>query len=499
MTAGRDAPGAAGAPVPARHGLAPRGQRQPPGEGGGRFGRMFPSLSAGEVDAAALEALVAHMAGRPRSENNDDIPAGYTYLGQFVDHDITFDPTSQLQRANDPDALVNFRTPRLDLDSLYGAGPAGQPYLYDWDRTPHPGVHLLVGGARGDGGLAPVDLPRNEQGRALLGDPRNDENLIVAQLHLLFIRFHNRVVDHVAAAAPRLAGAELLGEAQRLVRWHYQWIVTHDFLRRIAGPEMARGVLVPDPDGAGARAERRFYRWEDQPYMPVEFSGAAYRFGHSLVRDTYRINDAADGVPIFAPAGDDDARHLGGERRLPADLVIGWEHFFPTSVATTPERTLRIDERLTEALSRVPPHGASLARLNLQRGRALGLPAGADVARHMGVAVLTEQELFLDDATAQAMPATARKALWRGTPLWYYVLCEAKKSGPAGGNGGMHLGPVGGRIVAEVLVGLLEADPHSYLSQAPAWTPELPGSDGDFTMADLVRFTLGRVGAVSAR
>ena len=219
----------------------PRGSEAPdvPAADRGRFGRMFPQLPAGELGTAAIEALVKSM--RHSSADNPDIPAGYTYLGQFIDHDITFDPTSQLQKLNDPLALVNFRTPRLDLDSIYGSGPADQPFLYEWTDPRDRGVKLLD---------VFDDLPRNAQGRALIGDPRNDENLILAQLHLLFIRFHNRVVEHVRER-DRLAGAELLGKAQQLVRWHYQWIVVHDFLRRIVG-ETDGGLACSSRPSAGS-------------------------------------------------------------------------------------------------------------------------------------------------------------------------------------------------------------------------------------------------------
>src|SRR5262249_4606722 len=153
--------------------------------------------------------------------------AGFTYLGQFIDHDLTFDPNSKLERENDPDALVDFRTPRLDLDSLYGDGPADNPFLYQDD-----GVHFLLGLNQ----AFEEDLPRNsaEARRALIGDPRNDENLIVSQLHLAFLKYHNRVVDALRAIRPELSGEKLFGEARRIVRWHYQWIVIHEFLRAIA-------------------------------------------------------------------------------------------------------------------------------------------------------------------------------------------------------------------------------------------------------------------------
>src|SRR6266571_7224923 len=191
----------------------------------GRFGRLFRHLTPFEPEDEDLEALGDTMFEPEPDDNqedpagdNPDIPSGFTYFGQFIDHDITFDPNSKLQRQNDPNALRNFRTPRFDLDSLYADGPDNNPYLYDKD-----GVHLLVGkNAAGED-----DLPRNaaDPKRALIGDPRNDENAIVSQLHLAFIKLHNNVVDHLPANTPHL-----FDEARRIVRWHYQWVVIHDFL-----------------------------------------------------------------------------------------------------------------------------------------------------------------------------------------------------------------------------------------------------------------------------
>jgi hypothetical protein len=451
-----------------RHGIAtPRGLVALAGSRGGRFGRMFASLPSAALSSdtiAELTTALTDVAGT--SLESTRVTAGYTYLGQFVDHDITFDPTPKLQRESDSRALVNFRTPRFDLDSLYGSGRADQPFLYDWSWRKHPGVKLLVGHYPDATSLAKVDLPRNEQERALIGDARNDENLVIAQLHLLFIHFHNRVVDHVVRANPRVGTIALFEEAQRVVRWHYQWIVTHDFLPQIIGDV--------------APFERGLYTWHDQPFMPVEFSGAAFRFGHSMVREDYTLNDGPN-VSIFGRSGDD----LRGFRRLPAALEVEWKNFFRTS-GTSPQNSMRIDTRLAEALSHVPPDGAPLAWLNLQRGRALGLPAGPDVARAMDEAPLGEADLLapwgdrIGDETCET--------LLHATPLWYYILREAEVRG----GGGQHLGPVGGRIVAEVLLGLLEADPNSYLRRWPTWQPELPRAhDASFTMADLVRFTLG--------
>jgi Animal haem peroxidase len=411
-------------------------------------------------------------------------PAAGGSAGCSVDHDITFDPTSKLQGDNDPRALVDFRTPRFDLDSLYASGPKDQPFLYDWSPQAAPGVKRLVGSNAGDGAIT-YDLPRNEQGRALISDARNDEHLIISQLHLLFIRFHNRVVDRVLAQQPALRGMALLEEAQRIVRRHYQWIVVHDFLPRIVGRKAA----------AAAGVERRFYRWKGAPFIPFEFSVAAYRFGHSMVRGDYKPNGRVQrAVPIFAKADEPgELDHLGGFRRLPVALTIDWAFFFPLSGQRPPDpdrpqQSRLIDTNLAPGLFSLPASVDSqrqpLPRLNLLRGRALKLPAGSAVARAMGVEPLTDRELLLDDI----WPASARDAVRRAPPLWYYVLCEAQSRH---GNRGRHLGPVGGGIVAEVLVGLLEADPSSYLRAEPGWKPTLPrASRGTFTMADLVRFTL---------
>ena len=266
----------------------------------GTFGRMFRNLPPLETSDRDLVRLASTMdepkAGEhdPRLDN-PDIPAAYTYFGQFVDHDITFDTTSDLQRRNDPDRLENFRTPRFDLDSLYGRGPDEVPYLYDKDRS----GKLLVG--RGvNKAKKERDLPRNDEDIALIGDPRNDENTMVSQLQLALIGFHNAVIGN--------KGAEAFLEAQRTVQWHYQWIVVHDFLKRVADARMVDEIL--ERGRKPGEPLLRFYEYEKAPFIPVEFSGAAYRFGHSMIRRAYHLNVVLDhvrrgmddgNIPLFVP------------------------------------------------------------------------------------------------------------------------------------------------------------------------------------------------------
>ena len=509
---------------PPPHGATPRGLEAAPSSRliAGRFGRMFRNLPVFELgDEEALQAELRALAKRlvkpaeadkpldaDDEDQNPDIPSGYTYLGQFIDHDVTFDPVSSLQRQNDPEALNNLRTPRLDLDSVYGRGPADQPYLYQQQPDGDPAKLALGRAVRHGSGRGACDLPRLGNA-ALIGDPRNDENLIVSQLQTVFVRFHNAVADHVRGQG--FTRDDVFKEAQRLTRWHYQWVVVHDFLRaHVVGPEIVDDILrgedyvvstLPgqagdDRDAAPFESLQRtivrprllFYCYEEQPFMPVEFSVGAYRFGHSMVRPSYFINDylrEATGekrIPIFGKnRAPDNVENLNGFRPLPDDFGFQWKFFFTVAdEAFLPQPSYRIDDELVNPLGKLPvdppaPGLESLALRNLLRGVRLGLPSGQAVARAMGISPLTTDELDL----AKVAPSFAEHA-----PLWYYVLREASLRAD-----GRRLGPVGGRIVAEVLIGLLEGDPFSYLRVEPGWRPTLPSDrPGEFTMPDLLRF-----------
>jgi heme peroxidase len=460
----------------ARHGI-PGLRAQAAGGGGARYGRMFnlgqDELDANRLDVDTLNTLAKAMIEAPGTfDPNPRIPAGYTYFGQFVDHDVTFDPTSTLGQRNDPETLFDFRTPRFDLDSLYGSGPMDQAFLYDWSSRGNRGVDLLVGRNPEGREFTLRDLPRNQQGRALIGDARNDENLVTSQLQLLFIRFHNRVVERVLHDNDGIDSNELFQQAQELVRWHYQWIVKHDLLPRIVSDDLVDAKPV-------------HFTWKpgEGPFMPVEFSVAAYRFGHSMVRNDYKLNDAPN-VPILQPRTRSGPT-LAGFRRLPAGLEIEWKHFFPLDDATVPQRSMRIDPSLSHQLGDLPPDGASLPFLNLRRANDLGLPNGFQAADAMGIPRIDTADLLapLPNNIAQGV----KDAVAERPPLWYYVLCEADVQ-----QNGFRLGETGGRIVAEVINGLLAADLNSYLHADEPWSPTLDrADDATFTMMDLVRFALG--------
>jgi Animal haem peroxidase len=410
--------------APRGHGFGPRSEdNQPPGQfvPTGKFGRMFPELRPLLPPLESLDALSQALEDRnPSSEEGDnpDVPAGFTYLGQFIDHDITFDTTSLQEILIDPLALRNFRTPMLDLDSVYGSGPVAQPYLYQRGNSDL----LLIGTtSRNPGGGDPAvptelpnDLQRAPNGFALIGDPRNDENLIVAQLHLAFLKFHNRVVaglkdGSIARESPlRKTPFE---EARDLVIWHYQWIVLHDFLRRILDNRQLDAVL---------QEGRRFYQFypEPGPFIPVEFSAAAYRLGHSMVRAVYDYNRVftplAGGVTpatlelIFSFTG---LSGTGQRVPIPSDWIIDWRRFFEVGTGAQVGFSRRLDPFLSPPLTHLPnvPEPNSLATRNLRRGRSLGLPPGQSVARRMDFKPLTPTEIAQgpDGAVAEILAFTS--------------------------------------------------------------------------------------------
>jgi hypothetical protein len=440
------------------------------------------------------------------SVNNPDNPsttAGMTFLGQFLDHDMTFDAASRLGVPTRPERSVNSRTPSFDLDSVYGRGPFADTHLYDpADRVKFKVEKTTEGGFE--------DLPRTSTGAAIIPDPRNDEHVIIGGLQAAVLCFHNKVVDmlraqgddqrlsHVdldeAEDADTAAGIEafedvrestrhrnVFAEARRLVTWHYQWIILHEFLPSILGAQLVNDVLTRG---------RRFYRPRSgDASIPVEFQ-MVYRFGHSVVRPSYRANLAGDGgQPFFAfifdPAGQGqiDPVDLRGGCRA-ARRFIGWQTFFNfggTQTANVRQNKM-IDTRISTPLFDLPLGAiasgdapTSLPQRNFLRHVTWSLPSGQDIARAMGIRPLTAGQL--------SELAAFRVGFERSTPLWYYILKEAELAG------GTHLAGVGARIVAEVFIGLLQQDRGSYLAQNPRWRPTLPSrARGTFTMVDLLTF-----------
>jgi hypothetical protein len=541
-------------------------------------------LPAGAETVEALDSLGNAMIDPPGpapAGADSDIPPIYTYWSQFIDHELTArtdrDTAVSDITVDAPDlepagrrkvetGLLNRRTPALELDALYGDGPPGRhgdkarraagrnlrlarklrdgakmrigtaevtdraetgeprgpvpPPANDLDRDlPRIGPLLASGVVHED--EFPEDLRErsNFQQRAFIGDPRNDENLVVAQFHLALLRFHNAVVDwlrfrdfHEEDRDQR----ELFEDARKIARWTFQWLVVNDFLKRLLRQDVVERVLKDD-----AKLYRKEFRKTREPFMPVEFSVVASRFGHSLIRNGYDHNrnfgakpdgsrpgfvaGGASLVNFFQFTGKssrpfvDPAQTLPQTQTLPHNWIIEWDRFDGSSPGAG-RVARKIDTNLSATLGDLPNEGNApadapfkellkqLARRNLRRGYQLSLPTGQAVARALGVQPLSRDELGRNsnDKTRQALE---QGGLFERTPLWFYVLKEAEVR-----EGGERLGEVGSRLVAETFVGVLLADPESYLAKDPSWDPSkrTPGSGGPLRLAD--GRTIGKIG-----
>ena len=403
------------------------------------YARLFPELPSFSADEDFLFAL-GRAGGLCDCGSGDDEEsslgteaAGWPFFGQFVAHDITAD-RSALQSRVDPTNLRNARSPKIDLDCLYGDGPIGHPFLFE-RRDP---ARLLTSQ---DGG----DVLRNFEGTAVVADPRNDSHVVMTQMQLAFVRAHNAFVDRARASGT--PDANVFETAARELRWNYQTVVLREFLPSLVGAAMVKSVLT---------GGRRFYRPDGEAYIPLEFADAAYRYGHSQIRHLYTLNAAEPPHRMFPD--------LVGFRPLPPEFRIEWARFFDVDGEPPAQRAKKIDGRLVSSLIALPnvmtgdtpvEEFHSLAVRDLERGQGVGLPSGEAVAARMGETPLTREEIG------------AVGAGWRDeTPLWFYILREADIKA-----GGHRLGPIGGRIVAEVLIGLLDLDLGSVRHAPASWHP----------------------------
>lgn len=429
----------------------------------GRFGRMFPHLAANYVPAPLLTLIGEQggpMDGGSASDRTLSVPAGQVIFGQFIDHDITLDTTSSLdgnQRAVD---TPNVRTPTLDLDCIYGDGPESHPYLYRDGIRLHTGED--VPGATIE---QQNDLLRAPNGRAIIGDHRNDENRILSQMQLAMIRLHNDACDALSATA---SGHDLYEAARRHVTWHYQWCVVFDFLVAMCGRSVVEDIL-----GRG----RKLYCHVTRPYIPIEFAAAAYRFGHSMVPMRIQVQKGGPNFEFFGPQLGD-----GFTAVTTTSAIVDWHELFDTAAGRSVQRADKLDTKLATDLLALPfitaPSERSLATRNLLRGNVFRLPSGEQIAEQLELddALVDPVVAKVRDIADAAVAGTNVPSLGAGSPLWLYILAEGEVIGRAddvgGHDPGEGLGPVGARIVAEVLIGLLEHDERSFLGANRNWVPD---------------------------
>jgi hypothetical protein len=438
------------------------------------------------------------------NRDNPTMTAGMTFLGQFLDHDITFDKKSILDANAAPSRTTNFRTAAFDLDSVYGDGPQGSPQLYETRAGRIKFILQRIAGSEtvSRHNAVRYDLPRDANANAIVSESRNDENAIISQMQVAFLSFHNAVTDWLAAqSAYRGASADrLFRDARRLVTWHYQWIILHEFLPKTIEADKLAQILRNGPAFYRPQDAANRFRAEDghsMPRIPIEFAASAYRFGHSQIRPSYRLNfGPTGGSPLFlflfddtqdpAAADPDDLR--GGKRA--ARRFIDWETFFDFGDANSRNNKL-IDTHLSSVVmalpgARAPSPGLpsdglqALPARTLTRHVNFGIPSGQAIARKMHFPVLAPDQLH--ELAPYSLDSTT--TMDTSTPLFYYVLKEAEVM-----EQGQRLGPVGSTIVGEVFVGLLLQDDGAYLKAQPGWTPTLPSATpGDFRMTDLLKF-----------
>jgi Animal haem peroxidase len=531
---------------------------------------------------AMVEDSLAPGEGPLQSTDNSTIPTVYTYWGQFIDHDLTAntDRDAEVSNITKPDLaplpaafivqnLKNLRQPTANLDSVYGDGPTFDPSVPTQAGRMYDGIRLRVGKVAtnppppapqniaglpippdrlegpdnnvfvsvdpnrdlprigvliSEGVVNEADFPeklRNEpnfEQLAFIADARNDENLIIGQFHTAVLRFHNASVDWVVASEAcdnhgrKRSDAQLFERAQQLTRWHYQWLVVHDFLKTMTLPGVVDKVLLGGPKHYASR--------NGEAYMPLEFSVAAYRFGHTMVRAAYDHNrnfgrpghvvPSASFDLLFAFTGSGSQRDrttgkvilnpfLGGSKVLPFNWIIEWDRFVDKGSSVPDHFARKIDTRLAPPLRDLINQGNApaldptpeirtilkrLARRNLLRGYHLSIPTGQSVAAALGIVPLSENELRLGNS-GPLNQVLEDNGFLQQTPLWYYVLKEAEVR--ANGNS---LGELGSRIVCETIIGQLMNDPESYLNQHDAWDPsngvKLPNPGGDPNQGDLI-------------
>ena len=462
----------------------------------GRFARLLPELPPLYVNPITLHKIgeangVMEDRGRPNLTKTVEL--GLIFFGQFIDHDITLDDSSSLNSNNVPSQTDNVRTPTLDLDSVYGEGPEASPYLYK------DGVYLLTGedyaickpkGEERD--LAAEDLPRNPLNTAIIGDPRNDENRVISQMQLGFLRFHNAVVDNIKSKPDAPEGSELFEEARRVATWHYQWVVLNHFLRAICGDWIVDDILA---NGRKVYLPEHESEGETEPYIPIEFATAAYRFGHSMIVERFRVQPRGDKFALFGKEYGRGFTPLSNK-----DAIVDWRSILDSGSGIF-EKAGQLDTLLASSLlnlpflpAELPAFERSLATRNLLRAQSFLIPSGEQVANLMieyGAKEITPEMI-------QSVSKAAKRLgdLDKGTPLWLYLLQEGRTIGRMNNDGegekGEGLGPVGARFVAETIIGLMELDDRSFLGRNRNWSPmdsaDKLGADGVTNLYELLTF-----------
>jgi hypothetical protein len=460
------------------------------------------------------------------------IPAGYTYLGQFIDHDISLDSRSDRRKPADrpwgveikPDTIDNLRIPLLDLETIYGFKKPRNEGEFPREGLMKDGSNTLLklGDTVPESSANPAieksypnDLPRDSESlTARIVDARNDENLAVAQIQVAFVKFHNAVVSRLSDSNT----PALFREARKIVIRHYQHIVLNDFLPRIVDAEVLKMVRAEvDSDNHSFDILN-----SKDIFMPLEFAVAAFRMGHSTIRNRYNWNNQfrrdpgtegkntpakLEALALFTGRGKMRGDKIQRDvKHLPTIWIINWNWFFDINDSKTREKdhfnfAKKIDTKISDSLGGFHPPVVkfdgdssqplpetdkkrvnSLPALDLFRGRILGLPTGQEIAQVL--AEKTNLKILKPEDIESLLPDDLKETFSSETPLWYYLLAEAEKQ-----KDGETLGNVGSWIVAETFLKLLKASPYSILKKE--FTPDefVFSNDGKtFGMSEMLQF-----------
>jgi hypothetical protein len=454
-----------------------------------KFDYIFPELASDPQqllpeDFTTIQNLLA--LGTTMKEAGTDpqldsaIPSAYTYFGQFVDHDLSLEVVTKRMPLDDPSVtplcfprrINNSRRPILDLEPIY-ANYCDGVNCYSIPRDPTNSGRIAIGRTSQSDPPVPGKSENNDLVRegfifkssrdraAKIGDSRNDQNLMISQMHVAFLRAHNRIVDEGCS----------FEEASKILRQHYQHIILNDYLPRIVDPDTLKC--------ARANYQKIYHPAHGDTFMPFEFSVAAFRFGHSMIRRSYFYNvnfDTSDLERLLTPNA------LGNYFTLPASWIIQWENFVDGGT----NRARRIDTHLVAPLFALPNPNApganalNLAQSDLLRGYLLRLPTGQAVANRLGLPVMSANEIEAAVTDIQQADLLRASGFSSRTPLWFYILAEAAHHGKD------FLGPVGGTIVASVLTGLVAHSPDSIM-ETPGWVPSLSNTKA-FDLSALLKF-----------
>jgi len=421
----------------------------------GKFSKMFSGLAPWTITDEELKIYLNTYVGFPPEISRSIIPAGYTYLGQFISHDLSLDLSPFDGETTDPHHIDNFRTPALNLETLYGMGPRHCQYLFDIDRASFVFEEVKTN----DNFPRFYDLPRLN-GQAVIPDNRNDENAVIAQLHVAFQKLHNKfVID--------LMGDDVFAQARKKVIWHYQWIVLFDFVPKVTGKTILEVKQLIERIKEKGRLDKA---------MPAEFSAAVFRFGHSQVRSVYKFNPYQPSMALFP------------DPRENTKIYVDWSLFFDTPPTKAGFNTANLIDMFFSSAFMPMGKRPSVLLIDIMRGRKFGLASGQTIASQIKC-----QEMTMDNwdtiwntlGKVSEFEGTKDPLLFSDqAPLCYYILAEALIMGE-----GERLGPVGSHIITETIISLILADEESFLFLQSDWIPSDMGGHEkiDFNMTDLLK------------